>query len=69
MNEFLLLQTLSRVLKLDEDFYNALRSKEQTLKYRHMLNERRRLPAFQMQNTILDLITRNQVILISGETG
>lgn len=42
---------------------------ESSQKYRIMLKQRQRLPAFDRREQILDLVERNQVVLISGETG
>lgn len=36
---------------------------------RTMLAARKRLPAYKMQTSILNLVNNNQVVLISGETG
>uniref|UniRef100_A0A182UEG6 ATP-dependent RNA helicase DHX36 n=1 Tax=Anopheles melas TaxID=34690 RepID=A0A182UEG6_9DIPT len=52
---------------LDEEL---LEQHDRTVRSMHPLSEfRRRLPAYQSRTTILDMIERNQVILIKGETG
>ncbi|XP_017786910.1 PREDICTED: ATP-dependent RNA helicase DHX36-like [Nicrophorus vespilloides] len=45
-------------------------SKKQTdPKYRHMQQQRQRLPAYKMRSEILKAVAENQVVIISGETG
>uniref|UniRef100_A0A182K5F6 ATP-dependent RNA helicase DHX36 n=1 Tax=Anopheles christyi TaxID=43041 RepID=A0A182K5F6_9DIPT len=52
---------------LDEEL---LEQHDRTARSMYPLSEfRRRLPAYQSRTTILDMIERNQVILIKGETG
>uniref|UniRef100_A0A182MYW9 ATP-dependent RNA helicase DHX36 n=1 Tax=Anopheles dirus TaxID=7168 RepID=A0A182MYW9_9DIPT len=52
---------------LDEQL---LQQHDQFLRSKHPLIEfRRRLPAYESRTTVLDMIERNQVILVKGETG
>uniref|UniRef100_A0A182Q0B5 ATP-dependent RNA helicase DHX36 n=1 Tax=Anopheles farauti TaxID=69004 RepID=A0A182Q0B5_9DIPT len=52
---------------LDEEL---LQQHDQFLRSKHPLCEfRRRLPAYESRTTVLDMIERNQVILVKGETG
>uniref|UniRef100_A0A182PCL5 ATP-dependent RNA helicase DHX36 n=1 Tax=Anopheles epiroticus TaxID=199890 RepID=A0A182PCL5_9DIPT len=53
--------------RLDEEL---LEHHERTVRLGHPLSEfRQSLPAYQSRTTILDMIERNQVVLIKGETG
>ncbi|XP_034231091.1 ATP-dependent DNA/RNA helicase DHX36-like [Thrips palmi] len=46
-----------------------LDKKENSKKYKTMYEARKKLPSFKMQESILDLVNKNQVVVISGETG
>ncbi|VVC42551.1 Hypothetical protein CINCED_3A018746 [Cinara cedri] len=46
-----------------------LEDKKENPKYRSMCAVRRKLPSYKKKDEILELIRKNQVILISGETG
>ncbi|KAE9533247.1 hypothetical protein AGLY_009288 [Aphis glycines] len=48
---------------------NELENKRETAKYRSMCEIRKKLPFYSKKDEILELIHKNQVILISGETG
>ncbi|XP_029450233.1 putative ATP-dependent RNA helicase DHX57 isoform X3 [Rhinatrema bivittatum] len=45
------------------------RSNQSSRSYQEMLEERRKLPAWQKRETILDLLSRHQVLVVSGMTG
>ncbi|KAH9495038.1 ATPdependent RNA helicase, partial [Bulinus truncatus] len=57
---------VSRVNKL---LYKEFQGKTSSGYYQKMLEERRRLPAWNMKNAITDATARHQVIIISGMTG
>ena len=42
---------------------------QKTSKYREMIQQRSKLPAYTMRKDIVDIILNNQVVVISGETG
>ncbi|XP_027836248.2 ATP-dependent DNA/RNA helicase DHX36-like [Aphis gossypii] len=48
---------------------NELENKRKSVKYRSMCEIRKKLPSYTKKDEILELIHKNQVILISGETG
>lgn len=54
---------------LDTELYNELQAKKELRVYKFMLDARKRLPAFKMQQEILHAINHNQIVLLSGETG
>lgn len=60
---------LTRNERTDLFLLDELRERRATIQYRNMLSFRTKLPAFERMAEILDLINRNQVVLISGETG
>ena len=53
----------------DRDLWSAFLAQKKSKKYMAMLKIREKLPAFQYRKTIIENIQRNQVVLISGETG
>lgn len=63
------MQALQKNRKIDKELFADLRMKGNIPKYRVMRQARQKLPAFKMQQEILQLINENQVSLISGETG
>ena len=54
---------------MDERLYNSLLAKENSQKYKDMITFRKKLPAYEMRDKIIDLVNKNQVTVISGETG
>ncbi|KAH8891383.1 P-loop containing nucleoside triphosphate hydrolase protein [Thozetella sp. PMI_491] len=44
-------------------------SRQETAAYKKMLAQRQRLPAWQVQEMVVDTVAQNQVTIISGETG
>ncbi|XP_039287143.1 ATP-dependent DNA/RNA helicase DHX36 [Nilaparvata lugens] len=58
-----------RVPRIDEELKAELSRKRTYPSYQRMINFRRKLPSFKMQEEILDVVDKNQVIVISGETG
>ncbi|KAJ8680609.1 hypothetical protein QAD02_016396 [Eretmocerus hayati] len=54
---------------IDRELFNNMDRKRSSSEYQRMLEQRKRLPAFNKRDEILDMIDRNQVVLISGETG
>lgn len=56
--------------ELDLKLKDELQEKQETSeKYKSMLAFRKKLPAFDKREEIVDIIEKNQVVLISGETG
>lgn len=60
---------LKRNDNIDDQLLDELNNVKQNNQYKNMLRFRSRLPAYEMRHEIVDLINRNQVIVISGETG
>ncbi|ESO94287.1 hypothetical protein LOTGIDRAFT_161510 [Lottia gigantea] len=58
-----------RSSKLDQIYKQDLDDKMTNEKYISMLNFRKKLPAYQMKDEIIQTISTNQVVVISGETG
>jgi ATP-dependent RNA helicase DHX36 len=59
-----------RDYSLDKFLLDNLREKEaQNSKYRRMLEFRSKLPAFKLREEIVSVLSKNQVVVISGETG
>lgn len=54
---------------LDVQFLDELNQKKKSSQYMNVLKFRQKLPAFEKRLEILKLISDNQVVLISGETG
>ncbi|XP_022916424.2 ATP-dependent DNA/RNA helicase DHX36-like [Onthophagus taurus] len=54
---------------LNKNFYEEFMSKETNSKYQAVLKKRERLPAYEMKDEIVKIIEKNQVCVISGETG
>ncbi|PNF38309.1 ATP-dependent RNA helicase DHX36 [Cryptotermes secundus] len=55
--------------ELDELFKMRLIDKQNSKRYKKMMEFRQKLPSFGMKDQILDLVEQNQVTVISGETG
>ncbi|XP_075059798.1 putative ATP-dependent RNA helicase DHX57 [Mixophyes fleayi] len=49
--------------------YKHFHTKQASKKYQSMLQERMKLPAWDQQDTILQLLTKHQVLVVSGMTG
>ena len=60
---------LKRHEELDEKFILEHKERQKSNAYESMLKFRMKLPSFTMREAILDLINKNQVVVISGETG
>lgn len=61
---------LERNPSIDRELKNRLLDKKaNSRKYNSMYEARKKLPSFQMQKSILSLVEKNQVVVISGETG
>lgn len=54
---------------LDQILHDEFERNTKTEKYAKMLEFRQRLPAFQHKEEIVDLVKKNQVILVAGNTG
>ncbi|CCD27154.1 RNA helicase NDAI_0J02620 [Naumovozyma dairenensis CBS 421] len=59
----------SRTKDQVEEIKTAYDNRIQSQDYKNMIKVRSALPAWQMQNIIIDLVFRNDVVLITGETG
>lgn len=57
------------MLKIDDLIERNFKEQQTNPKYRKMREDRKKLPAWSKMNEILDLIQKNQVVIISGETG
>ena len=54
----------------DQELLEEMAGKERSnAKYRKMMEFRRKLPSWQKRQEILDVVERNQVVVLSGETG
>lgn len=53
----------------DSKISEHYRKKTSDLKYQLLVDDRAKLPAWQKQNSIIELVLNNQVVLITGETG
>ncbi|XP_054266470.1 ATP-dependent DNA/RNA helicase DHX36-like isoform X2 [Macrosteles quadrilineatus] len=60
---------LSRIPQLDQDLLDDLENKRQSPQYQGMQEFRKKLPAWDKRQELLDMIEQNQIIVISGETG
>lgn len=54
---------------VDEELYTDYMEKQKKPKYQEMLLVRKKLPSYKMKDQILDLIERNHICVISGDTG
>lgn len=54
---------------IDELYYQQFEQNKKDLKYKLMLKKRVKLPAYELKDQIVDIIAKNQVCVISGETG
>lgn len=59
----------TRDINLDEKLYEQHCDKLNDGKYKEMLNFRKKLPSYNLREHIVDAINRNQVLVITGETG
>ncbi|KAK1132279.1 hypothetical protein K0M31_016399 [Melipona bicolor] len=57
------------MLKIDDLIERNFKEQQSNPKYKKMREDRKKLPAWSKMNEILDLIQKNQVVIISGETG
>lgn len=69
MNSLRTSSKLKRNEDMDEAYYRDYQKMINTKVYSNMLEFRKKLPAYNRREEILDLLKHNQVILISGETG
>lgn len=66
----LTLKALDRNPSIDRKLKEMLLEKKaNSRRYQSMYEVRKKLPSFRMQDQILKLIDKNQVVVISGETG
>lgn len=54
---------------LDKQLYEEFMNKQNHTKYREMLKIRKTLPSYNYKENIIEAVNRNQVIVITGETG
>ncbi|CAH0564481.1 unnamed protein product [Brassicogethes aeneus] len=55
--------------RLDEMLYSFNQNKADDFQYKLLLKKRKKLPSFEKRVELLELIEKNQVVVISGETG
>ncbi|KAK0172162.1 hypothetical protein PV328_005512 [Microctonus aethiopoides] len=55
--------------KLDKLLKEEQANREKSSRYQNMMEFRSKLPSFKMKDEILNIIDKNQVVVISGETG
>lgn len=55
--------------EIDQTYYDIFLESRLDLKYKKMLKKREHLPAYDMRQQIIDMIDKNQICVISGETG
>ncbi|KAH7955807.1 hypothetical protein HPB52_003900 [Rhipicephalus sanguineus] len=60
---------IERDTALDERLRQGMQAKVQSREYQSMLDFRKQLPAYTMREEIIEVIERNRVVVISGETG
>jgi len=56
-------------VELDEEMSNTLRQYKSSLANQQMINFKEKLPCFTMKAELLNAIIKNQVVVVSGETG
>lgn len=61
--------TREEVLKEDDLIQKNFKEKQRSAKYKKMREVREKLPAWSKMDNILDIIQKNRVTIISGETG
>lgn len=61
--------SIKQDVNLDERLCVELQTKAQNTAYARLHEIRRKLPSYDKRNEIIDLVEKNQVTLISGETG
>uniref|UniRef100_A0A3Q1FLL2 ATP-dependent DNA/RNA helicase DHX36 n=1 Tax=Acanthochromis polyacanthus TaxID=80966 RepID=A0A3Q1FLL2_9TELE len=64
-----LFQEVVRDRSLDDDLKRDLQSKSSDTKYREMLKFREKLPSYGKKEELVELISSNRVLVVSGETG
>ncbi|KAL1440712.1 hypothetical protein MTO96_009260 [Rhipicephalus appendiculatus] len=60
---------VERNTALDERLCQNMQAKVQSREYQSMLDFRKKLPAYTMREEIIEVIEKNRVVVISGETG
>ena len=55
--------------QLNRQLFNDLQTKLKSPKYRAMISKREQLPAYKLRRKVIDGISRNRVVVISGDTG
>ncbi|XP_066565587.1 ATP-dependent DNA/RNA helicase DHX36 [Amia ocellicauda] len=64
-----LFQDIVRDASLDQEIKRDLQKKRSDPKFLEMLKFREKLPSYGMRRELVDLIRKNQVVVVSGETG
>lgn len=62
-------EDLKKCERSDQHLKEQLEEKQNSRRYQEMMTFREKLPAYQHKDEFLRLIAKNQVIVISGETG
>lgn len=52
-----------------EDYLASQRQRDGNVKYRSVMEGRRRLPAWEHRQSVVQLVKENQVVIVSGDTG
>ncbi|XP_072360427.1 putative ATP-dependent RNA helicase DHX57 [Scyliorhinus torazame] len=60
---------LENVYRENQKLCNSFQTKQSSRRYQSMLQERKKLPAFHERDTILALLNKAQVLVVSGMTG
>ncbi|KAL3274033.1 hypothetical protein HHI36_015452 [Cryptolaemus montrouzieri] len=62
-------EEMVRQTSIDHELFIENNSKMEDEEYMRMYEKRKKLPSFQKRNRIIQLIEKNQVVLLSGDTG
>ncbi|KAL1138333.1 hypothetical protein AAG570_008397, partial [Ranatra chinensis] len=60
---------VQKVKKEDDELCQKFRDKQRSMRYKTLVANRRKLPAWGKKEAILEAIRDNQIVIISGETG
>jgi len=62
-------EPLQKLPHIEEKLQEHLKGKMTNQRYKKMLEFRKKLPSYTMREELMDLINKNQVVVVSGETG
>ncbi|XP_062912424.1 putative ATP-dependent RNA helicase DHX57 isoform X1 [Mobula hypostoma] len=60
---------VENIYKENQKLYKQFKDKQSSKRYQSMLQERKKLPAFDAKDQILDMLSKAQVLVVSGMTG